>query len=233
MSQSSNLYRLQQIDSQIDRAKNRIDEIELALSSNPALKIAQEHVKTSEQSYKNAQKVLQKAEESAQDQRIKINQSESMLYSGKVRNPKELQDLQNEVAALKRYLNVLEDRQLEAMLELDDVENNFNQASQQLSVTLATTTEQQAGLRGELTQIMKTSERLDLERKVAISVINPDELELYEQLRLSRRGVAIAKISSQACEACGALLPPALVQAAHSPTKLVRCTSCGRILYAG
>jgi predicted nucleic acid-binding Zn-ribbon protein len=233
MSQSSSLYRLQQIDSQIDQTHTRIQEIEMALSSNPALKQAQEYVNETEHSFQDAHKTLQKAEDTVQDQRIKINQVESVLYGGKVSNPKELQDLQNDVGSLKRYLSVLEDRQLEAMLTLEDAENKYQLAIKQLDETLAKTTEQQAGLRGELTQLLKLSERLDVERQLANNAIGPDDLALYEQLRQTRRGIAIAKVSSQACGACGSLLTPALVQAANSPTQLVRCTSCGRILYAG
>jgi predicted nucleic acid-binding Zn-ribbon protein len=233
MSLSSNFFRLQQIDSQLDQAHAHMHEIEKVLSSNPILEQAQEHANHIEQSFQEARKLLQKSEEAVQDQRIKINQAESVLYGGKVRNPKELQDLQNDVAALKRYLVVLEDRQLEAMLSLEDAEKENKQASTQLDATLAYTTEQQAGLKGELTQLLKVVERLELERQAATTAIIPADLELYEHLRLAHRGVAVAKVSSQACGACGSLLTPALVQAASSPTQLIRCSSCGRILYAG
>ena len=233
MSQSSNLYRLQQIDSPIDQAHARIREIEVELSNNAALNQAQEYVKTAEQSLQDARTALRKTEETVQDQRVKINQAESVLYGGKVRNPKELQDLENDVEALKRYLGVLEDRQLDAMLALEDAERKCEQATGKLHETQAITAEQQAGLKGELTQLQKTVERLEIERHAAATAVNPDDFSLYEQLRQTRRGVAVAKVSSQACGACGSLLTPALVQAAHSSTQLVRCTSCGRILYVG
>jgi predicted nucleic acid-binding Zn-ribbon protein len=233
MSQSSNLFRLQQIDSAIDQSHTRLHDIETALSSNPALQLAEERASTAEHTLQDAQKALRKTEEAVQDQRIKINQTESVFYGGKVHNPKELQDLQNDVAALKRYMSVLEDRQLEAMLILEDAEIAFKQATIQVDETLANTTEQQAGLRGELAQVRKTVERLVLERQAATTALNLDDLDLYEQLRKTRRGVAVAKVSSQTCGACGSLLTPAVLQAVYSPSQLIRCTSCGRILYAG
>jgi len=233
MSQSSNLYRLQQIDSPIDQARTRIREIEVELTNDTALSQAQEYAKEKEQSLQDARKSLRKTEETVQDQRVKINQAESVLYGGKVRNPKELQDLQNDVAALKRYLNVLEDRQLEAMIALEDAEREHEQANVSLGEAQAHTAEQQAGFMGELTRLQKTVERLDIERQAAATAVNPVDLSLYEQLRQTRRGVAVAKVSSQACGACGSLLTPALVQAANSSNQLIRCTSCGRILYVG
>jgi predicted nucleic acid-binding Zn-ribbon protein len=233
MSQSSNLYRLQQIDSPIDQTRARIREIEAEISNNSSLDQAQEYARSTEKSYQEARTTLRKTEEAVQDQHIKINQAESVLYGGKVRNPKELQDLQNDVAALKRYLGVLEDRQLEAMLVLEDAEHEHKQALIKLDETQAHIAEQQAGLRGELTQLNKNVERLEIERQAAATAVNPADLSLYEQLRQSRRGVAVAKVSSQACGACGALLTLALVQSAHSSSQLIRCTSCGRILYVG
>ena len=233
MSQSSNLYRLQQIDSPIDQSRARIKDIEVQLSSNEILSQAQEHAKSTEQSLEDARKSLRKAEEVVQDQRVKINQAESVLYGGKVHNPKELQDLENDVAALKRYLSVLEDRQLETMLALEDVEGEYKQANVALEEARAHTAEQQAGLKGEFSLLQKTIERLEIERQAAATAVNPADLSLYEQLRQTRRGLAVAKVSSQACGACGSLLTPALVQAANSSTQLIRCTSCGRILYVG
>jgi hypothetical protein len=233
MSQSSNLYRLQQIDSPIDQAHARIKEIQSVLNSNLEVDQAQAAVNIAEQLLTDARKALQKAEDTVQDQRVKINQAESVLYGGKVKNPKELQDLENDVAALKRYLIVLEDRQLEAMLALEDAEQEYQKAVANLEATQGRISEQQAGLIGELTQLNKTVERLEIERQVAASAVNLDDIKIYDQLRRSRRGVAVAKISSQACGACGALLTPALVQSAYSTTQLIRCSSCGRILYVG
>jgi predicted nucleic acid-binding Zn-ribbon protein len=233
MSQSSNLYRLQQIDSPIDQARARIREIEVELINNAALDQAQEYVKSAEQSLQDARTTLRKTEEAVQDQHVKINQAESVLYGGKVRNPKELQDLENDVAALKRYLGVLEDRQLDAMLTLEDAERECEQATGKSHEAQANTAEQQAGLKGELTQLQKAVERLEIERQAAATAVNPDDFSLYEQLRRTRRGVAVAKVSSQACGACGSLLTPALVQAANSANQLIRCSSCGRILYVG
>jgi predicted nucleic acid-binding Zn-ribbon protein len=233
MSQSSNLYRLQQIDSQIDQARARVRDIEALLSNNAVLQQAQDHANSTEQSLLDAHKILRKTEEAVQDQRIKINQSESILYGGKVRNPKELQDLQNEVAALKRFNSILEDRQLDAMLALEDLEKDHQKAKVQLAETQAHIAEQQSGLKGELATLLKTVERLEIERNVASTAVIPTDLTLYEQLRQVRHGVAVAKVSSQACGACGSLLTPALVQTAYSPTQLIRCSSCGRILYAG
>jgi predicted nucleic acid-binding Zn-ribbon protein len=233
MSLSSGLYRLQQIDTQLDQLHARLREIEAALNDPTVIRKAELESANADDAFNLARKNLRQAEEAVGDQQIKISQNESALYGGKVRNPKELQDLQNEVAALKRYLSVLEDRQLEAMLAQEEAEANQQQVTHMRNTVQAQQIEQHAGLRGEQTELMKSIERLELERRAGVNAVADADLTLYEQLRQKRRGVAISKILNSACNACGALLTPALIQAASAPSQLTRCTSCGRILYAG
>ncbi len=42
-----------------------------------------------------------------------------------MQNPKELQDLQKDIASLKKYLFTLEERELEAMIKAEDAENDL------------------------------------------------------------------------------------------------------------
>jgi predicted nucleic acid-binding Zn-ribbon protein len=128
MSSPFKLYRLQQTDSQIDRRATRVAEIEVALKDDEALMRGTRTVQIAEQELKDFRKALQRAEDNVSGQRVKIEQSEATLYGGKVKNPKELQDLQNEAAALKRYLGGLEDRLLEAMLAEEEAASKFDNA---------------------------------------------------------------------------------------------------------
>jgi len=57
-------------------------------------------------------------------------------------------------------------------------------------------------------------------------------LERYEALRQQRRGVAVAEIRDNACDACGTTLTAALQQSARHAAELVHCPTCGRILFA-
>ena len=233
MNQSSVLYRLQQIDSQLDHVKNRLHEVEVALNENTALINAQQMVTSANEDLSVELKKLHKAEEAVKDIKIKIEQTESTLYSGKVQNPKELQDLQNEAAALKRRLTDLEDRQLESMLSSEDAENKVKSAINKMNDINSQIIEQNAQLSGEKTKLLNQIDRLEAERKAALAPIQSNDLILYEQLRKMRNGVAVVKVSAKACTACGTTLTAALIQSTQSPGLLVRCPTCGRILYPG
>jgi uncharacterized protein len=233
MSQPFKLYRLQQLDSQQDRARARLEEIRQALSQHEALRQAEEKTQQSDETLQAARKNLRKAEQLVRDQRIKIEQTESTLYGGKVRNPKELQDLQHESAALKRYLITLEDRQFEAMMAEEEAiqEHATNQA--ELDNIRIDTARQHKELIEEQNRIDRELLHLEAERSAAAGAIEAGDMTLYEQLRRQRRGLAVALINNKACTACGTTLNAALLDAARSPNQLNRCDNCGRILYFG
>jgi len=233
MNQSSQLYRLQQIDTLLDQTIARLDELEKLLSDRSTLAQAEEACNNAEEALQTERKKLRQAENNVLEQRIKIEQDESALYSGKMRNPKELQDLQNEVAALKRFLSTLEDRQLEIMITTEEIEAISREAKTALDKVLATMIEQQAHFNAEKTSFLKDKERLEIERQAACNALSAQELDLYTQLRKQKRGIAVARVLDRTCTACGSTLTPALVQAANSPNQIVRCSSCSRILYPG
>jgi predicted nucleic acid-binding Zn-ribbon protein len=233
MSQVFRLFRLQQIDHQLDQGRNRLREIEAILNDDTALNQAVQRAKESEAFLEGARKILRRAEESVNTQRIKIEQTDATLYGGKVRNPKELQDLQNESAALKRFLSTLEDRQLEAIIAVEEAEAAHKASSDSLVKLTGDNEAANHQLMDEQAGLVQEIRRLETERVAAISPIPKEDLALYEKLRQQRRGVAVAKINNNTCSACGSAINAALLQAARLPNQFARCDSCGRILYAG
>ena len=233
MSQVLNIYRLQIIDSRHDQVNARLAEIEKIMSEDPALLAAQMQYKNAENAVKHARSVLKAAEDSVQAQQIKIEQNTSSLYGGRIHNPKELQDLQNDVATLKRYLSTLEDQQLEAMIALEKAEEECAQAEKIQQGEQARALNAHSTLAGEQFTLRKEFERLDTERMAVISSISPDVQKLYDRLRQQKRGLAVTTVHDSSCDACGSTFTPAELQTARSPNQMSFCPTCGRILYAG
>ncbi len=231
MSRPKSLYDLQQIDSQLDSYAARLGEIEAQLADDQAVQTALAEAEAAEQALEEAQKALRLAEQAVKDQYLKIKQSQDRLYSGKVTNPKELEDIQNEIDALKRYREVLEERLLEAMLVADEAEENYHQAQDQLESARAQRSQKVAKLKGEKKQIEQQVAQLGEKRGNQIANIDEADLETYEKLRVKRGGVAVAKVANQGCSACGATLGTAAYQDARSPSQVTFCETCGRILF--
>lgn len=233
MSQALHLMQLQKIDSQIDQINARLSAIESALQANDALLLAMQAHINAEKSLADSQKRLRTAEDAVQMQRIKIETAEAALYGGKIHNPKELTDLQRDILSLKRHLNTLEDQQLDAMLALEKDEASLQSSQNNLTQAQASSAEKDAGLIGERSQLIKNRNRLEIEREAVLPQVTKENLEIYLHLREQKRGLAVCKVEDGSCQGCGAALRPAELQAARSPALIMRCPSCGRILYAG
>ena len=128
MNQAFQLYQLQKIDSQMDIIDNRLNEIARILDADETLKLAEAAVQQKQQELRQEKLSMQKIDDAVQAQKIKIETSNASLYGGKIQNPKELQDLQNEIISLKKHLAVLEDQELEAMIRFDQLELDVKKA---------------------------------------------------------------------------------------------------------
>lgn len=233
MNQSLHLYQLQQIDAENDQISLQIEDINKRLSNNEHLQQAEARLREAKQSLLLAQQALKQVESNAQNLRLKIETSEASLYGGKIRNPKELQDLQSEIASLKRRLSMLEDEQLEAMLTLEQAEQMLSTAQQEFSQAHLDHNQLQSRLLEEKNLLLSRIKSLSVARKAVLGSISAENLATYELLRQRKRGVAVAKVEDNACKVCGAEIRPAELQTIRSSPSLVYCSSCGRILFAG
>ena len=232
MGRSENLYHIQRIDSQIDGHNRRLAEIRSILEDNRLVKNAKNQLDIAQEILSTQQKNLRSKRAAVHDQRAKIEDSEQRLYSGKVSNPKELEDIQNEVAALKRYLDMLEESQLEAMLEVDEAQDGFDSAQSQYNQALAEAEYRNAELLKEKSEIEGIVVELRDKRQTQSTGIDENDLSLYEGVRAKRAGVGVAKVQDRTCTACGSTLASAIYQQSRSPTKITHCDTCERILYA-
>lgn len=232
MSAALGLYRLQQVDSRIDQIQARLKTIQQILENDAALRAASQRLAATEGEHQGAEHLLKRSEAEVEKQRIKIEQTEASLYGGKVHNPKELQDLQKDVASLKRHLETLEERQLEAMIAVETAEGELEIAKTDLERVQSSLKEQNKDLAQESETLHKNLERLHAERQAVVTDIASQALSVYDQLRKQKRGLAITTIADDACEACGTTLTASQQQSARSTSQLFHCPTCGRILYA-
>lgn len=232
MSAALGLYRLQQVDSQMDAIRARLKTIRETLENDLELRAATQALSAAENSHKQASADLKLSEAEVEKQRIKIEQTESSLYGGNVKNPKELQDLQMDVASLKKHLGTLEERQLEAMLRAEETENSLDLAKAKLADVQSNLREQNRDLATESDALNRDLERLASERGAVTGNLGGQALKTYEGLRQHKRGVAVATVSEDSCSACGTTLTASQNQGARS-AQLFYCPTCGRILYSG
>lgn len=232
MSAALGLYRLQQVDSQIDQAQSRLKAIRQILENDSELRAASDQTAAAEKGLKEAERQLKLTEQEVEKQRIKLQQTEASLYGGLVHNPKELQDLQKDLGSLKRHLETLEDRELEAMQVVETAEKNFRDSKASLQQLSTSRGDQFRVLANESEVLNKDLERFASERNAVTQDLAAQAIQAYEQLRKQRRGIAVTTISDGSCAACGTTLTASQLQSARSTSQLFHCPSCNRILFA-
>ena len=233
MSRASSLYRLQQLDIELMNSHERIEEIEQILEDDIEVKRLRVVLEKSEVQLKTAQTGHTSARHDVDVHRAKIERTEKTLYGGIVQNPKELQERQQEADSLRRYLVTLEDRLLEAMIHLDEMQEERNTADEALTRALDNQALQHKDLNLELESLLAKIERLNAEREAALASVVQDDQALYEALRKRLGGRAIVLVHEGSCSACGLVLAHSVQQSIRSGSELIRCGQCGRILYAG
>jgi predicted nucleic acid-binding Zn-ribbon protein len=233
MSSAFKLYRLQQVDSQLDQIHARLAEIEHKLADDEIVKNAQSVVDEAQAALGSAQRELNQVEDEVTGIQSKLKENQNTLYGGKVRVPKELQDLQLEAESLTKHIKALEDTELEKMMALEERQTSLQTAETELEAIVAQRAVENRTLGNEQTKLLGEAERLQEERSTDLGGISTDDLKIYDNLRSTKGGMAVAKVQNKTCSACGAELSASLAQAARSPNELAHCDSCKRILYSG
>jgi predicted nucleic acid-binding Zn-ribbon protein len=140
--------------------------------------------------------------------------------------------LQNEAAALGRYLNKLEEIQLEKMIAFEDSQAHTEEKNEILEKAKSKKIQDTALLKGERSKLVEQSEKLDSNKLTVLEDVEPDNLRMYNKLRDKKRGRAVAEVKNDICSACGSTLTAAQAQEARSPITITCCNSCGRVLYS-
>lgn len=230
---SFHLFQLQKIDSRVDALVKRLQEIDRVRNDNSSRLEIERALESSNNTNSLQKKNYEAIEEKVRAKKVKIDQSESSLYGGLVKNPKELQDLQTEIKFLKQSLSTLEDDQLEQLVEMESTETQVSKIEDVLKAFDAKLAVEFSALFAEEADKKIEKDRLLQERKAVLDQVNSEFLTTYQTLRKSKNGIAVAAIEDGSCQVCGSTLTPADCQTAKSPSRMATCSSCGRILYAG
>ncbi|MFZ0545069.1 MAG: C4-type zinc ribbon domain-containing protein [Candidatus Promineifilaceae bacterium] len=229
MSQVDLLYRLQQVDDDIAQKKQRLGEVLRLQKGSGALAAARQRAET-------AAATLQKMRTQQQDLNLelkglndKTKRSEKRLYSGLVKNPKELSDLQNEIDSLNRRRAGLEDEVLEAMIMVEEAQEENDAVAATLEQLETEWAASQKHLQAEQSDLVQQINELMRNRKEQAQSIPTRFMAAYDHVMKRGMGSAVARLTNNRCRGCQVTVPANLVKAADEG-KLVYCDNCGRIL---
>jgi len=152
------------------------------------------------------------------------------LYDGTIVNTKELESLQREIANLKKRRADREDELLGLMEEREGVEAR-RAAAEATSGALRTGVDQMASSgEAELAQIATELTALAVRRGEVAAAIDPELLELYDDLRAQKKGVGAAALVDGVCQGCHEKLAAMELDKLKKSEGIPRCQHCRRIL---
>jgi len=228
----ADLWTLQELDLALEAMRASLRDAEERLGETEELLAARIRVDELTSALQRARAIQKDIDLEADDLRARIGPLEAKLYSGTIRNPKELQDLQEDIAQLKRHVSAVEDRDLDALAAAEDIETQLRAAAAELEAIETAWREEQAELTSRRERLTGEIVRSERERESRASAIDGAMIALYEQVSKITQNRPVAKLDRSMCGGCRITLPTNVVTRARSGSAVVRCPNCTRILYA-
>jgi len=229
MGVTKQLYQLQEIDLEIESDEQALGRMVNRLGENQVVVAAQTKLTSEQQRLDELAHRQRSAEWEVDDLMSKLTTAEERLYSGRIKNLKELTSLQHEVDLLKAKHDQLENNALEIMAQVELSEANVATTSSEFKRLEIEWHNQQQQLSTDVEALKNKLSDLKHKRQLLSAEIDPQALEVYDKLR-KQKGQAVAKVEQGICHRCRISLPFSELQQVRSGN-LVQCGSCGRILF--
>ena len=229
MSVVKQLYQLQEIDLKLESNEQAQSRIASQLGESQEVARVRAKLTAGQQYLEDLSHQQHSAEWEIDDLTTKLTTTEQKLYGGRITNPKELANFQREVSELRDRRAHLEDKALEIMDQVELTSASVTTLTAELKRLETEWHSQQQQLSTDLKQLKTTRADLEHNREKLSAEIDSQAIEVYHGLR-KQRGTAVAKVEQGMCRGCWIALPTAELQQARSGS-LVRCNSCGRILF--
>ena len=229
MSVAKQLYQLQEVDLELESNEQALNQIASQLGESKAVIETQNKLASERRHLEELTRQQRSVEWEIEDITSKLTTAEKELYSGNIRNPKELTNLQQETDSLKVKRHKLEDQALEIMEKAELATKSVATLDSELRKSKTEWQSQQQKLSTDLKQLETAISNLKHKRELLATEIDPQVTEIYHELK-RQRGTAVAKVEQGICRGCRISLPVTELQRARSGS-LVRCSSCGRILF--
>jgi hypothetical protein len=228
MSLTGQLYRLQQLDIELEKKLQELSEVNHGLSDNEVLATAESKLSSHKDQLESVSKKQRSSEWELADLQEKIRQIDSRLYSGTTKDPKELVNLEKEVKGLKSQIKAKEDALLDFMSQMEEIEANTKTAIEEVERLKQEWEQRQETLGERKGEIEALLAKLKADRVTLVQQLDSEALDTYERVKLSR-GQAVAKVERGECQGCHIAVPTSQWQRVKAGD-LIQCNSCSRIL---
>ena len=229
MSLAKRVFDLQQIELSIQGHTKQIEEMDLRIRYNDQFEQAEAGLKEAESERAGIEKQYKELDAEAEALRAQIKQISDRLYSGKIKNPKELVGYEQEAGMLKASLDKKDDVLLDMMEKLESGKTSIRKLKEARKIALSAWESEKTELQIQVDGLKKELTELERTRNDVLASIDKDTLAAYEGVK-GRKGQAVVKVEQGRCLGCRVTLSVSELQHARG-NAIVTCGNCGRILY--
>jgi predicted nucleic acid-binding Zn-ribbon protein len=229
MSLAEQLYKLQQVDTELQRRQQELKEVEDQLSDDKALVAAESEIAIQKEQLEDTNKKQKDSEWELEDLQEKLRKIDGKLYSGTTKDSKELVNLEKEVKSLKSQIRPKEDALLVLMNQVEEIEAKVRITTEEIERLKREWKQRQETFRKRKSEVETVLNKLRGDRNILEQQIDPEAINTYERLRLTS-GQAVVKVERGKCQGCHITVPTSQWQKAKAGD-LIQCTSCSKILY--
>ena len=224
------LYRLQSIDSQVDRIKTQRGELPLEVQD------LEDEVAGLETRLKKLQDDLAEVEQQVSDKTNFIKDAKAAIkkYEGqqaKVRNNREYDSLSKEIEFQNLEIQLAEKRIKEGKFTLDSKKQIVDDSTKLYKERKKDLDLKKKELDDIISETEKEEKELQKKSDAASKHIEERLLSAYRRIRSNaRNGLAVVPFERGSCGGCFNAIPPQRQLDIRSHKKIIVCEHCGRIL---
>jgi predicted nucleic acid-binding Zn-ribbon protein len=228
------LLDLAAVDAELTRAAHRrrsLPELAEVEQADKALLSARDSLVAAETATSDLDRDIRKLEAEIDQVRAREDRDRGLLDSGSISSSKQLEDLQHELATLRRRQTVLEDDLLDVMERREATAADIERGRAALAGIEQRYLDATRRRDEALAELESAEEHGEQERRTLIGELPADLVALYERIR-ARNGTGAALLRECRCGSCRLELDRTAIGHLREapPAEVVRCEECGVVL---
>jgi uncharacterized protein len=207
--------------------RDDIERVESVLTANPDVVGAEEALGAARAAQQAIQLRLRESDRERESHRTRLRSREKELMSGRIRNPTELMQMNEEVQHMKASFAVEEEAELLLMEEAELVEATVHEASDRLDEARTRSASDEPSLRRDLEGWQAELASVKEESEAMWAQIPSAAQNAYLRVRAHP---PVAEVDHNQCLACRVTVTSSGMQVLRKGEEIVHCDNCGRIL---
>lgn len=159
----------------------------------------------------------------------KIRKYKDQLYE--VKSNEAYRALQQEIETAEQEKRAWEDKELEAMIAAEQLEQEVKAGEEEVKKVEAEVTRARKELEAEQAEGKAEATELTREQESLRTAIESELLEQYDRIARAHGGVALAEAREEICQVCLVRIRPQVFTELKRNDQIILCDSCHRILF--